>query len=95
MITRPRSSTLVLMALLTVSAMLAGVAILLGRTADPAGKTIVTVRLWDEQVATAYRESFTEFSREHPGIEVRTTLVSYATYFDTLRQKLHWNEGVA
>lgn len=85
MITRPRSSTLVLMALLTVSAMLAGFAILLGRTAHPAGKTIVTVRLWDEQVAAAYRESFTEFSREHPGIEVRTTLVSYATYFDTLR----------
>ena len=85
MITRPRSSMLVLAALLTVSAMLAGVAILLGRSADPAGKTIVTVRLWDEQVAAAYRESFTEFSRAHPDIEIHTNLVSYATYFDTLR----------
>jgi len=85
MITRPRSSTLMLLALLTITAVLAGVAILLGRTAEPAGKTIVTVRLWDEQVAGAYRESFVEFSREHPDIEVRTNLVSYATYFDTLR----------
>jgi multiple sugar transport system substrate-binding protein len=74
-----------LVALLTVTAVLAGVAILLGRTAEPAGKTIVTVRLWDEQVAGAYRESFVEFSREHPDIEVRTNLVSYSTYFDTLR----------
>ena len=85
MITRPRSSTLMLMALLTVTAVLAGVAIMLGRTTEPTGRTIVTVRLWDEQVAAAYRESFTEFSREHPDIEVRTNLVSYATYFDTLR----------
>ena len=85
MITRPRSSTLMLVALLTITAVLAGVAILLGRTAEPAGKAIVTVRIWDEQVAVAYRESFIEFSREHPDIDVRTNLVSYATYFDTLR----------
>ena len=58
---------------------------LLGRTSDPAGKTVVSVRLWDEQVASAYRESFADFSRAHPDIEIRTTLVSYASYFDTLR----------
>ena len=85
MITRPRSSTLMLVALLTITAVLAGVATLLGRTAEPAGKTIVTVRLWDEQVAAAYRESFVEFSRQHPDIDIRTNLVSYASYFDTLR----------
>jgi len=85
MITRPRSSMLVLVALLTITAVLAGVVVWLGRTADPAGKTIVTVRLWDEQVAAAYRESFAEFSRTRPDIEIRTNLVSYATYFDTLR----------
>ena len=27
----------------------------------PAGKAVVTVRLWDEQVAAAYRESFAAF----------------------------------
>ncbi len=74
-----------LSALVAVSALLAGLVVLLGRTSDPAGKTVVTVRLWDDQVAAAYRQSFDEFSRTHPDIEVRTTLVSYASYFDTLR----------
>ena len=46
---------------------------------------MVTVRLWDEQVAAAYRESFAEFTREHPDIEVRVNVVAYSTYFDTLR----------
>lgn len=85
MITRPRFSTLVVAALLTVALVLAGAVALLGRSDDPSGRTVVTVRLWDEQVAAAYRESFAEFSRARPDIEVRTTLVSYASYFDTLR----------
>ena len=33
---------------------------------------MVTVRLWDQQVAAAYRESFAEFTRAHPDIEVHT-----------------------
>ena len=49
------------------------------------GKTVVTVRLWDEQVAAAYRESFDEFTRAHPDIEVRVNVVAYSSYFDTLR----------
>jgi len=73
------------MALLAVAVLLASLVALLGRTSDPAGKTVVTVRLWDEQVAAAYQDSFGDFSRSHPDIEVRTTLVSYASYFDTLR----------
>ena len=85
MITRPRFSTLVLTALLGVALVLAGSVVWLGRSDDPSGRTVVTVRLWDEQVAAAYRESFAEFSRARPDIEVRTTLVSYASYFDTLR----------
>ena len=43
------------------------------------------MRLWDEQVAAAYRESFAEFERGHPDIEVRLDVVAYSTYFDTLR----------
>ena len=43
------------------------------------------MRLWDPQVAAAYRESFAEFTRTHPDIEVRTDVVAYASYFDTLR----------
>lgn len=60
-------------------------AVLLGRTTEPEGRTVVTVRLWDPQVAAAYRESFAEFSREHPGIEVRVNTVAYSAYFDSLR----------
>jgi multiple sugar transport system substrate-binding protein len=74
-----------LAALLAVTLVLVGAVLWLGRTDDPPGRTVVTVRLWDDQVAAAYRESFAEFSRAHPDIEIRTSLVSYASYFDTLR----------
>ena len=43
------------------------------------------MRLWDQQVAAAYRQSFDAFTAAHPDIEVRINIVSYATYFDTLR----------
>jgi multiple sugar transport system substrate-binding protein len=43
------------------------------------------VRLWSDQIAAAYRESFDAFTRAHPNIEVRINLVSYSTYFNTLR----------
>lgn len=84
--TRPRFSTLVATALVSVAALLAATAVLLDTSAAPrGGKTVVTVRLWDEQVAAAYRESFAAFTRAHPDIEVRTNVVAYSTYFDTLR----------
>jgi multiple sugar transport system substrate-binding protein len=60
-------------------------ALMLGRSAEPSGRAAVTVRLWDEQVAAAYRESFDEFTRQHPDIEVKVNVVAYSTYFDTLR----------
>jgi len=88
MIRRPRFSTSMLAALMTLAVVLAGLAVLLGRDADPPGKTVVTVRLWDTGVATAYRESFQAFSHEHPDIDVRTNVVSYASYFDTLRTEV-------
>ena len=83
---RPRFSTLVALVLVLVAALLATTAVLLDVWARPrGGKTIVTVRLWDELVAAAYRQSFAAFTRAHPGIEVRTDLVAYSTYFNTLR----------
>ncbi|WP_280831919.1 ABC transporter substrate-binding protein [Mycolicibacterium frederiksbergense] len=60
-------------------------AVLLGHTTEPTGRTVVTVRLWDEQVAAAYRDSFKAFSQEHPDIEVRVNTVAYSAYFDSLR----------
>jgi multiple sugar transport system substrate-binding protein len=83
---RPRFSTLVALAWVLLAALLAGTAVLLDVTAQPpSGKTVVTVRLWDQQVAKAYRQSFAAFTRLHPDIEVQTDVISYSTYFNTLR----------
>jgi multiple sugar transport system substrate-binding protein len=83
---RPRFSTLFALCLVLVAALLAATAVLLDVSARPRGaKTVVTVRLWDEQVAAAYRQSFAAFGRAHPDIDVHTHVVSYSTYFNTLR----------
>ena len=83
---RPRFSTLFALGLVLIAALLAATVVLLDVSARPrGGKTVVTVRLWDEQVAAAYRQSFAEFSRAHPDIEVHTHVVAYSTYFNTLR----------
>ena len=66
-------------------AVLLAAALLLGRSPDTSDHTVVTVRLWDDQVAAAYRASFDEFSRQNPDIEVRLNVVAYSSYFDTLR----------
>lgn len=83
--TKPKFSTLFVGALALVMAVLLGAAVLLGGSTERSGKTVVTVRLWDEQVAAAYRQSFDAFSREHPDVEVRLNVVAYSSYFDTLR----------
>jgi multiple sugar transport system substrate-binding protein len=86
---RPRFSTLVAVALTLVAALLTTTAVLLGRSGEPGGgRIVVTVRLWSDQIAAAYRESFDAFTRAHPDIDVRINLVSYATYFNTLRTDL-------
>lgn len=85
MTARPRFSTLFTAAVALTGVLLLVAAMVLGRPDDSGGRTVVTVRLWDEQVAEAYRKSFAEFGREHPGIEVRVNVVAYSTYFDTLR----------
>jgi multiple sugar transport system substrate-binding protein len=85
-VSRPRFSTLFTLGFALIAALLAATAVLLDVTARPrGGTTVVTVRLWDEQVAAAYRQSFAAFNKAHPGIEVHTNVVSYSTYFTTLR----------
>ena len=83
--TRPKFSTLFVATIALAMAILLGVAVLLGGRDEPSGRTVVTVRLWDEQVATAYRKSFAAFEIEHPDIEVRVDVVPYSSYFDALR----------
>jgi multiple sugar transport system substrate-binding protein len=82
---KPKFSTLFVVAIALAMAVLLGAAVLLGGTTERNGRTVVTVRLWDEQVAAAYRESFAAFGIDHPDIEVRVSVVPYASYFDTLR----------
>jgi multiple sugar transport system substrate-binding protein len=82
---RPKTSTVLAVCLVTVMVLLIGLAVWLGRESEPSGRTVVTMRLWDQQVAAGYRKSFDAFTRRHPGIEVRVNVVAYSTYFDTLR----------
>ena len=71
---RPRFSTLFFAGLAVLFTVLLALASLLGRS-DGSGRTVVTVRLWDPQVAQAYRASFEEFSRTHPDLDVRVNVV--------------------
>ena len=82
---KPKFSTLFVAGLAAAMAVLLVAAVLLGGSTERSAKTVVTVRVWDQQVATAYRASFDEFTRQHPDIEVRVNTVAYKTYFDTLR----------
>lgn len=88
----PRFSTLFAVALATVSLLLLTTAILMGRSGDN-GKIVVTVRLWAESIAQGYQQSFEAFSRAHPNIEVRTNMVAFSTYFDTLRTDVAGNSA--
>src|SRR3954451_24602275 len=48
------------------------------------GGTTVTVRLWDEQVADAYDQSFDEFTQQNPDIHVQVNVVPWKDYFTRL-----------
>lgn len=86
-VSRPRYSTLVAGALALVTVLLGATAVLMNRSGGqpPGGKIVITVRLWADQINAAYRQSFQAFTRAHPTIEVRTDMVAYSTYFNTLR----------
>src|SRR5437588_9490120 len=86
MTTRPRSSTLVAGAVALVAVILAATAMLLNYSGESHGsKIVVTVRVWGDQIGTAYRQSFEAFTRSHPNIQVHLNMVAYSTYFNTLR----------
>lgn len=57
------------------------------------GQQTVTVRVWDEQVAKAYEQSFAEFSKKNPDITVKVTTVPYSSYFDKLRTDMGGGQG--
>ncbi|GIF04104.1 ABC transporter substrate-binding protein [Actinoplanes siamensis] len=51
---------------------------------DAKGRTTVTFRLWDEQVAKAYQQSFAAFEKAHPDIGVQVQVVPWADYWTKL-----------
>lgn len=55
-------------------------------TSDQRETVTVTVRLWDEQLAKAYENSFAEFETQHDEIDVKVELVPPAEYFTVLPQ---------
>ncbi len=83
---RPRFSTLAAGAVALVAVLLAATAVLLDYSGQPhGGRTVVTVRIWGDQIGAAYRESFEAFTRAHPDIDVHLNVVAYSNYFNTLR----------
>lgn len=83
---RLRFSTLAAGSVAVVAVLLAAMAVLLDYSGEPhGGQTVVTVRIWGDQIGAAYRQSFEAFTRTHPDIDVHLNLVSYSTYFSTLR----------
>jgi multiple sugar transport system substrate-binding protein len=48
------------------------------------GKTTVTFRLWDDQVAKAYEQSFAAFEKKNPDIHVAVQIVPWADYWTKL-----------
>lgn len=56
-----------------------------GSSGSSGATTTVTFRTWDTNAATAYKESFAEFTRDNPSIKVKVDVVPWANYFTTLR----------
>ncbi|MGW0228257.1 ABC transporter substrate-binding protein [Actinopolymorpha singaporensis] len=48
------------------------------------GKTVVTFRLWDDQVAKAYEKSFQQFEKKNTDIDVKVQLVPWNDYWNKL-----------
>lgn len=55
-----------------------------GDDSSSPGDTTVTFRLWDDQVANAYKTSFAEFEKQNPGIKVDVQVVPWADYWTKL-----------
>ena len=53
-------------------------------SSDSSDGTRVTFRVWDQEAAAAYRESFKEFRKKNPEIDVKVEVVSWDRYWDRL-----------
>ncbi len=80
-----RRNTIITAALAALVAVLAlGSGILLAGAIAGSGKTIVSVRLWDDKVAEAYKTSFAAFQESNPDITVDVTVIPWSQYWSQL-----------
>lgn len=82
---RVKDSTRVVLGIALAVVLLIGAALWLGRDGVGSGRTMVRLRIWDQSFVSAYRASLDEFERANPDIEVRITLVPWASYARKLR----------
>nr|WP_221333207.1 sugar ABC transporter substrate-binding protein [Nocardia transvalensis] len=65
--------------------MLIAAALWLGRADDGSGRTVLRLRIWEQQFVPAYRAALNAFERANPDLEVRITVVPWASYQQKLR----------
>ncbi|WP_282825046.1 ABC transporter substrate-binding protein [Gulosibacter sediminis] len=77
------------------AAVLTGVALAGCSSADAGsdGDVTLTLRLWDENVATSYEGSIEAFEAANPGIKVELNVVPWDNYFNTLRNEVGGGAG--
>ncbi|MCM6777047.1 sugar ABC transporter substrate-binding protein [Nocardia sp. CDC159] len=80
-----KSSTQMVLGLVTAAVVLIAAALWLGREDDGAGRTLLRLRIWDDSFVAAYRASLDEFERANPDVRVDVTVVPWASYPQKLR----------
>ncbi|WP_442790367.1 extracellular solute-binding protein [Nocardia sp. CDC153] len=80
-----KDSTRAVLGIAVVAVLLVAAALWLGREGEGGGRTVVRMRIWDQSFVSAYRASLDEFQRTNPDLEVRITLVPWASYAQKLR----------
>ncbi|WP_227985044.1 ABC transporter substrate-binding protein [Nocardia spumae] len=81
----PKTSTLAVLSVVLGAVLLVTAALWLGRESEPSGRTVVRMRIWDDGFVSAYRGALDEFQRANPDVEVRVTVVPWASYQQKLR----------
>ncbi|GAB2697902.1 ABC transporter substrate-binding protein [Nocardia thraciensis] len=80
-----RTSTRAILGVALSAVLLIAAALWLGDSGDGSGRTVVKLRIWDELFVPAYRASLDAFQRANPDLEVRITVVPWASYQQKLR----------
>lgn len=82
---RMKSSTIAVLSVILGVVLLVTAALWLGRDTEASGRTVVRLRIWDQSFVPAYRAALDEFQRANPDVEVRITVVPWASYQQKLR----------